>query len=272
MSASVSRRTFLGIAGGAASILGLAACGGNNNADSGDDTNAASDGDASDKTYLVATDTTFAPFEFTNDAGEFVGIDVDLLAAIAADQGFKYELNSLGFDAAVAALESNQADAVIAGMSITPKRQKDYDFTDSYYQSSVCMAVKSGSDIKGLEDLKGQKVAGKTGTQSLDWAESIKDEYGFEITYFDTSDMMYQDVQTGNSVACFEDTPVMEYGVAQGNGLEIVAKEEDEFASPYGLAVMKGKNPELIEMFNAGLANIKESGEYDEILAKYLEA
>lgn len=271
MSASVSRRTFLGIAGGAASVLGLVACGGNDAATSGDDASTASD-DSSDKTYIVATDTTFAPFEFTNDAGEFVGIDVDLLAAIAADQGFKYELNSLGFDAAVAALESNQADAVIAGMSITPKRQKDYDFTDSYYQSSVCMAVKSGSDIKGLEDLKGQKVAGKTGTQSLDWAESIKDEYGFEITYFDTSDMMYQDVQTGNSVACFEDTPVMEYGVAQGNGLEIVAKEEDEFASPYGLAVMKGKNPELIEMFNAGLANIKESGEYDEILAKYLEA
>lgn len=272
MSASVSRRTFLGIAGGAASILGLAACGGNNNADSGDDTNAASDGDASDKTYLVATDTTFAPFEFTNEAGEFVGIDVDILAAIAADQGFTYELNSLGFDAAVAALESNQADAVIAGMSITPKRQEDYDFTDSYYQSSVCAAVKAGSDVKSLEDLAGKTVAGKTGTQSLDWAESIKDEYGFEITYFDTSDMMYQDVQTGNSAACFEDTPVMEYGVAQGNGLEIIAKEEDEFASPYGLAVMKGQNSELIEMFNAGLANIQASGEYDEILAKYLEA
>ena len=269
MSASVSRRTFLGIAGGAASILGLAACGGNNAAP--DDANAASD-DADGKTYLVATDTTFAPFEFTNEAGEFVGIDVDILAAVAADQGFTYELNSLGFDAAVAALESNQADAVIAGMSITPTRQESYDFTDSYYQSSVCCAVKEGSDVKSLEDLAGQKVAGKTGTQSLDWAESIKDQYGFEITYFDTSDMMYQDVQTGNSMACFEDTPVMEYGVAQGNGLQIIAKEEDEFASPYGLAVMKGKNGELIEMFNAGLANIKESGEYDEILAKYLEA
>ena len=270
MSASVSRRTFLGIAGGAVSVLGLAAC---NSADSGttDDASAASD-DTSDKTYIVATDTTFAPFEFTNEAGEFVGIDVDILAAVAADQGFAYELNPLGFDAAVAALESNQADAVIAGMSITPKRQEDYDFTDSYYQSSVCMAVKAGGDVKSLEDLAGKTVAGKTGTQSLDWAESIKDEYGFEITYFDTSDMMYQDVQTGNSAACFEDTPVMEYGVAQGNGLEVVAKEEDDYASPYGLAVMKGENSELIEMFNTGLANIQASGEYDEILAKYLEA
>ena len=238
MSASVSRRSFLGLAGGTVALLGLAACGGNNNA--------GTDG----KSYIVATDTTFAPFEFTNEAGEFVGIDVDILAAIAADQGFTYDLNSLGFEAAVAALESNQADAVIAGMSITAEREKKYDFTDSYYQSSVCMAVKSGSDIKGLEDLKGKTVAGKNATQSLSWAESIKDEYGFEITYFDSSDMMYQDVQTGNSVACFEDTPVMEYGVAQGNGLEIVAKEEDEFASPYAVGVMKGKNAELVEMFN----------------------
>lgn len=271
MSASVSRRTFLGIAGGAASVLSLAACGGNNAATSGDDASTASD-DSSDKTYIVATDTTFAPFEFTNDANEFVGIDVDILAAIAADQGFSYELNSLGFDAAVAALESNQADAVIAGMSITPEREEKYDFSDAYYDSYVCAAAVDGGDVTSLEGLAGQKVACKTGTQSASWAESIKDQYGFEITYFDTSDMMYQDVLTGNTAACFEDYPVMAYGVAQGNGLTIIGTDEEEFATPYGFAVMKGENPELIEMFNAGLANIRESGEYDEIVAKYLEA
>lgn len=190
MSASVSRRTFLGIAGGAVSVLGLAACGGNNNAESGDDANAASD-DTSDKTYIVATDTTFAPFEFTNDANEFVGIDVDILAAIAADQGFTYDLNSLGFDAAVAALESNQADAVIAGMSITEERQEKYDFSDPYYDSYVCAAAAEGGDVSSLENLNGMTVACKTGTQSASWAESIAEEYGFTITYFDTSDMMY---------------------------------------------------------------------------------
>ena len=270
MSASVSRRTFLGIAGGAVSVLGLAAC---NSADSGatDDASAASD-DTSDKTYIVATDTTFAPFEFTNEAGEFVGIDVDILAAVAADQGFAYELNPLGFDAAVAALESNQADAVIAGMSITEERQEKYDFSDPYYDSYVCAAAAEGGDVSSLENLNGMTVACKTGTQSASWAESIAEEYGFTITYFDTSDMMYQDVLTGNTVACFEDYPVMAYGVAQGNGLTIIGTDEEEFATPYGFAVMKGENPELIEMFNAGLANIRESGEYDEIVAKYLEA
>ena len=264
----VSRRSFVTLAGSAAAVAGLGLVG----CSSGSNTAAGSDANGSAKSYIVATDTTFAPFEFTDDEGAFVGIDVDLLAAIANDQGFEYELNSLGFDAAVAALESNQADAVIAGMSITPEREEKYDFSDPYYDSYVCAAVDEGSDVEDLEGLRGQTVACKTATQSAAWAESIADEYELDITYFDSSDMMYQDVLTGNSVACFEDYPVMAYGVAQGNGLRIVAENSDDFATPYGFAVMKGTNGELIEMFNKGLANIQESGEYDEIVAKYLEA
>lgn len=272
MSSSVSRRQFLSVAGGTAAVLGMGLVGCNGSDTSASTGSDASSDDASDKTYIVATDTTFAPFEFTNDANEFVGIDVDLLAAIAADQGFKYDLQSLGFDAAVAALEAGQADAVIAGMSITDERKEKYDFSDPYYESYVCAAAKDGGDVTSLDNLSGQTVACKTGTQSASWAESIKDEYGFTITYFDSSDMMYQDVLTGNSAACFEDYPVMAYGVAQGNGLTIIGTDDTDYASPYGFAVLKGQNGELIEMFNAGLKNIQDSGEYDEIVAKYLEA
>ena len=147
-------KKFLSVALAAVMMLSLAACGSSSNkAESSSE-----GGSASDKTYIIATDTTFAPFEFTNDKNEFVGIDVDILAAIAKDQGFKYDLQSLGFDAAVAALESGQADGTIAGMSITEERQKKYDFSEAYYDSYVCMAVKKGSDIKGYEDLKGKKV------------------------------------------------------------------------------------------------------------------
>ncbi len=95
-------KKFLSVALAAVMMLSLAACGSSSNkAESSSE-----GGSASDKTYIIATDTTFAPFEFTNDKNEFVGIDVDILAAIAKDQGFKYDLQSLGFDAAVAALES----------------------------------------------------------------------------------------------------------------------------------------------------------------------
>ncbi len=223
------------------------------------------------KVYNIATDTTFAPFEFQNDAGEYVGIDIELLAAIAADQGFKYELNPLGFSAAVAALESNQTDGVIAGMSITEERQQKYDFSAPYYDSGVVMAIAADNDaIKSYDDLKGQKVAVKTGTEGATFAESIKDQYGFGVVYFDESPLMYEDVKTGNTVACFEDYPVMGYGITQGNGLKMVTDMEK--GSSYGFAVLKGKNTELLEMFDAGLKNIKENGKYQEILDKYISA
>ena len=57
--------------------------------------------------FVIATDTTFAPFEFQDAQGQYVGVDIELLAAIAADQGFAYDLQPLGFSAAVAALESS---------------------------------------------------------------------------------------------------------------------------------------------------------------------
>ena len=60
--------------------------------------------------------------------------------------------------------------------------------------------------------------------------------------------------------------------VSQGNGLEIVAEEKDNFSTPYGFAVLKGQNADLLKMFNEGLKNIKANGTYDEIVAKYTSA
>ena len=241
----------------------FAACGGSEEAPADD---AAVEG----KTYIIATDTTFAPFEFQNEAGEYVGIDMDLLAAIAEDQGFQYELQYLGFDAAVQALESGQADGVIAGMSITEERQQKFDFSEAYFDSGVVMGIAADNEeIKSYEDLAGKKVAVKRGTEGMDFAESIKDQYGFETVVFDTSDAMCMDVKVGNSVACFEDYPVMGYGIVQGNGLKMVTEKEQ--GSSYGFAVGKEQNAELLEMFNTGLANLKESGKYQEILDTYIQ-
>lgn len=218
--------------------------------------------------YIIATDTVFAPFEFTDADNNFVGIDVDLLAAIAEDQGFEYELQSLGFDAALLAVESGQADGVIAGMSITEARKEKFDFSDSYYDAGVTMAVAKGSSVASFDDLKDQKVAVKTGTNGAEFAKSIAEQYGFEVVEFSDSPTMYQDVITGNTVACFEDYPVMAYNIQQGAGMEMPG-DVNESTTPYGFAVKKGENAELLAMFRAGLANIKANGKYDEIVAKY---
>jgi glutamine transport system permease protein len=225
---------------------------------------------AEEKTYMIGTDVTFAPFEFQDVNGDFVGIDMDLLKAISEDQGFKYEIKPLGFNAAVQALEAKQVDAVIAGMSITEERAQKFDFSDPYFDSGVIMAVDEDNEsVSSYEDLKGERVAVKTGTEGASFAQSIQEEYGFEIVTYDESANMYEDVKSGNSIAAFDDYPVLAYGVKQGNGLKIVT--EKEAGNSYGFAVSKGENAELLQMFNTGLMNLRASGEYQEILDQYLE-
>jgi len=247
----------------------LVACGGS---DQSSDTAVSG---ASGAVYRIATDTTFAPFEYAEADGTYVGIDVELLEAVAADQGFEYTLDPVGFDAALQNVQSGQADGVIAGMSITDERKEVFDFSEPYYDSTVCAAAAADGTITSLDDLKGANVAVKNGTMSQAWAESLADEYGFTMTVFDTSDVMYQDVLAGNSAVCFEDTPVMSYAISTGSvALTIVAEADadSEFATPYGFAVNKGANAELLAMFDAGLADIKANGTYDEIVNKYVQS
>lgn len=226
---------------------------------------------AEDKVWKIKTDTVFPPFEYTDENGDLVGIDVDILAAVAKDQGFKYEIESIGFDASIAACQSGQADGMIAGASITDERKDSgWIFTDGYYEATQCMAVKDDSDIAGFEDLDGKQVGVKTGTQSALYAESLMDEYGFEVTYFEDSATMWQAVLGGQCAACIDDTPIMAYYIAENDmALKLLENTQNEPAE-YGLAVFTEDNQELIDMFNEGLKNIRESGEYEDILVKYL--
>lgn len=219
--------------------------------------------------YIIGTDTTYAPFEFEDEDGNFVGIDMDILEAIAKDQGFEYELRILGFNAAVQALESDQVDGVIAGMSITEEREKSFDFSNPYYASGSQFATLADSDIDSMEDLKGKTVAVKTGTTGYDVAERLSKEYGFTLSAFEDSVNMYEDMKVGNSAAVVEDYPVMLYATATGR-IDLKFIGEQEAIAENGFAVNKGKNAELLQMFNDGLANIQASGEYEKIIANYL--
>ena len=262
--------------------LSLAACGGSSSSASSASTadsvasasEAASSSEAastSDKVWVIATDTVFKPFEYTDASGSFVGIDVDLLAAIAEDQGFQYELKSLGWDAAIAACQAGQADGMIAGASITEERKSSgWTFSDGYYTATQSMTVAADSDIAGFEDLSGKDVAVKIGTQGAAYAESLKDKYGFNIVSFEDSPTMYQAVLGGQCAACFEDTPIMQASIKDGGlALKVLENTANE-GGDYGFAIFNTDNQELLDLFNAGLADIKTNGTYDEILAKYL--
>ncbi|WP_232318018.1 amino acid ABC transporter substrate-binding protein/permease [Neomicrococcus aestuarii] len=224
---------------------------------------------ADGKNYVIGTDTTFAPFEFRDSSGEMTGIDMDLIRAIAEDQGFTVEIRSLGFNAALQALSSNQVDGVIAGMSITDERKKIYDFSEPYFESGVQMAIaQNDTEITGYESLKGKTVVAKTGSEGETYAKSIAEQYGFTVQSLDQSATMYESVKSGNAVAVFDDYPVLAYGIAQGNGLKTVTDKVP--GGSYGFAVNKGQNPELLAAFNDGLAKMKADGSYQALLDKYL--
>ena len=225
--------------------------------------------EAATKKYTIATDTTFAPFEFQDTSGNYVGIDMDLIKAISKEENFEIEIKALGFNAAVQALEAGQVDAVIAGMSITDERKQKFDFTDSYFDSGIGMAASTSSNISTYEELRGKNVAVKIGTQGASFASSIQEKYGFTISTFEDSANMYQDVVSGNSVAAFEDYPVLGYAI-RSNHLPMTLTSYKEQVTQYGVAVLKNQNTEFIEAFNRGLATLKSNGEYDKIINKYI--
>ncbi|MEJ6348015.1 ABC transporter substrate-binding protein/permease [Holzapfeliella sp. He02] len=224
---------------------------------------------AEKKVYQIGTDVTFPPFEFANSTdGQYVGIDIDLMKAIAEEEGFEVKILPLGFSAAVQALDTGQVDGMIAGTTITNERKNKMDFSTPYYHSGIVFASAKGSEIKSIEDAKGKRVAVKTGTSGAKYATENAEKYGYQIVNFDDSNSMYQDVITGNSAGVFEDMSVVSYAINQGTALQIASETLSN--DPYGFSVKKGQNQDLLNAFNQGLEKLKQNGTYDQIVAKYV--
>ena len=218
--------------------------------------------------YVIASDSSFAPFVFQNSSNQYTGIDMDLIKAIAKNQGFEIEITNPGFDAAINAVQSGQADGMIAGMSVTDARKETFDFSDSYYTANTILGVKESSTISSYEDLNGKTVGVKNGTASQTFLTENQSKYGYKIKTFADGSSMYDSLNTGSIDAVMDDEPVLKYSISQGQKLKTPIE-----GTPIGetaFAVKKGSNPELIEMFNNGLANLKASGEFQKILDKYL--
>ncbi|MGX7164378.1 amino acid ABC transporter substrate-binding protein/permease [Enterococcus massiliensis] len=237
--------------------------------ESGDDSATMKKVEPKKEEYIIASDSAFAPFEFKNEENEYVGIDVDLMKRAAELQGFNIKFNFIGFSGALQALEGNQADGMIAGMSITDERKESFDFSTPYFESGIQVAVKEGNkSIKSYDDLKDKKVGAKIGTESADFLEANKDNYGYTIKLYDAADQLYESVKGGQIDAMMDDYPVIGYAISNGQKLTTPIKRES--GGEYGFAVKKGQNPELLEMFNEGIAEMKRTGEYEDILAKYI--
>ncbi|WP_252504324.1 transporter substrate-binding domain-containing protein [Sporosarcina sp. Marseille-Q4943] len=239
-------------------MLVVAACGSNK-----------STGSEGGTKYRVGIDNTYPPFEFEVD-GKLTGIDIDIISAIAKNQGFEIEFDAMDFGGIIPAMQADQLDIAIAGMSITDKRREVVDFSDPYFDAGLSLVINSKTtDINSLEDLSGKVIAVKNGTTGASFAQEHESEYGYQVVQFDDSPAMFQEVQNGNADALIEDYPVIAYAISQ-NSLNLKIVGERLNGDQYGIAVLKGKNSDVLKKINDGLQELRDSGEYDEILAKYL--
>ncbi|MEH7484022.1 amino acid ABC transporter substrate-binding protein, PAAT family [Bacillus sp. OV166] len=238
----------------------IAACGSKDTAD---------EKEKGGKVYKVGVDTTYPPFEF-KEGNDYKGIDIELINAIAKNQDFKIELSPMDFGGIIPAMQANQLDVAIAGMSITDERKKVVDFSTPYFDAGLTVVVKKdNTSIKSVENLKGKKVAVKKGTTGAKYAQDNAAKLGITVVQFNDSPAMFQEVSNGNADALIEDYPVISYAIAQKDlGLKIVGERLN--GDQYGIAVLKGQNADLLKKINNGLAELKKDGTYDKIIKTYL--
>lgn len=245
-------------------LIGLAGCGDKDKAKDGKDV----------KTYTAVTEPTFPPFDTTNDAGEIIGFDMDLMNAIAKDQGFKVKYKNLEFDALIPALESKQADIITAGMNAEdPARQAKVDFSDTYYDSGLVVLVKKDSNVSGVDSFTSDMaVAGQIGTTSADLVNDLKKESKIaKAVILNKNSEAIQQLENGDIQAVIMDQPVAKSYLSKNKHAEkIKVVGEVLNAESYGFAVQKG-NKELQAKINEGLKNIKANGTYDKIYKKWFE-
>lgn len=224
-------------------------------------------------TYKVAMEPTFPPFDtIDEETQELSGFDVDMMNAIAEDQGFKLEWVNMGFDGLIPALEAGNIDIIASGMNASDERRKKVDFSTTYYDSGLVVAVKAGNTtIKSVDDLtKDMKVGGQIGTTGADLATELFDKGQIgEAKIYNGLDVAVMDLQNGTISALINDLPVTKaYMDSKPGTIEIVGDVLN--AESYGYAVQKG-NTELLDKINKGMQNLQDDGTFDEIYAKWFE-
>ena len=219
------------------------------------------------KVLKVGAEMTFPPFEFQEEGSkEYVGFDMDLARAVAKQMGYELQIQNLGFDGLIPALEAGNIDLIVSGMSITEERTKKVAFSTPYYKSGLSIVVKAdNATIKNFKDLEGKKIAVQIGTTGAEEARKIKDA---NVREYNSNSEAYMELKAGGVDAVVNDLPVNEYYLTKSGDKNAKLLGDIKNAEEYGMAMTK-KNTELTEKVNGALAELKKNGEYDKIYMKW---
>lgn len=277
---SMTRRNFLSVAGAAAGTLALTACGGEQTADEPTADDAADEPAADDLGLVtegkltVAVSPDFPPFE-NLDGDEYVGLDIDLMKAVAEQMGLEVEFKNLQFDAIVPAIAAGgQADVGCSGITINDERLEQVDFSDSYYIDDQCVvAMTDNKDVtadtyKDALNQEGVVIAVQSGTTGETYAQ--ENFRAAKVVPYGNATDCFAAMQAGtdNTVAVVTNLAVGQKMIAEAyTDAQIVGKSAT--GEEYGVAVSK-ENPALLAAVNDALAALDEDGTVDELVTTWM--
>lgn len=222
-----------------------------------------------DNTLVVAMELAYPPFETKDEAGAPTGISVDLAKAFGEYAGYEIQIENMSWDGLIPSLQTGKADMVLSSMSITEERLQTVDFSNPYANSCLAILANQNSGINSAEDLNqpGKKVAVKTGstgylyaTQHLTNAEiiALADESACvtEVSQGKADGFLYDQLTIYRNWKQHQDTTKAVF----------IPFQDPE---PWGAAVKKG-NTQLLDEFNAFLAEFKAQGGFDTLTETYM--
>ncbi|OOB85931.1 arginine ABC transporter substrate-binding protein [Leclercia adecarboxylata] len=222
------------------------------------------------ETIRFATEASYPPFESMDANNKIVGFDVDLANALCKEIDATCTFSNQSFDSLIPSLKFRRIDAVMAGMDITPEREKQVLFSTPYYENSALFIRQKGK-YASIDALKGKKVGVQNGTTHQKF---IMDKHP-EITTvpYDSYQNARLDLQNGRIDAVFGDNAVVTEWLKANDKLAAVGDkvtDKDYFGTGLGIAVRQG-NTALQQKFNTALEKVKKDGTYDSIYKKWFQ-
>lgn len=221
--------------------------------------------------YQVGIEPHYPPMEFLDEEATIVGYDVDLIHAIAENQGFEVQLNADTWDNIFNLLENGERDIIISTVTKTPERTKLYDFSDEYFEInfSVLYDKEKLGEIKTIDDMRPYKIGVLITSSDL---ERLKQK-GFENVYgYSTVFLGLKALTQGKIDILYSEDVVGGYALSHYPELNFafnLINSDENSSSPIAIAVKKG-NTELLDKLNAGLKNLKENGQLEELRQKWI--
>lgn len=225
------------------------------------------------ETLTMVTNASFPPYEFV-DGDQVVGIDAEIAAAVCAKMGYDLEIVDMEFDSLISAVQSGKADFSMAGMTVTEERQQMVAFSDSYATGIQVVIVKEGSAITSVDDLFADGASHKVGVQLSTTGDiyvtgDIEDAGLGTVERYPNGNEAIMALASGKiDCVVIDNEPAKAY-VAANEGLKIL--DSNYVLEDYAACFAKD-NTELVESFNAALAELTADGTIQAIIEKYIPA